>query len=101
MDFLVLQLKSLLADGNSVDNLLYFIEQHFLLLYLAKNNKPIPASRRWLLGRFKEQASKLKNETLEFYLQESALATSHIRRGGIKPEMVLESLIANLINQKN
>lgn len=93
------QVRSLLADGKTPDAILYFIEQHFLLLYLARNSKPLPASRRWLAAKFKGQAARFSNEQLEWILQESAATTASLRRGGIKPELALEGLVVSLLDR--
>ena len=93
------QVRKLLAEGNSADTILYFIEQHFLFLYLTKNNKPLPPTRRWLARRLRGQTARFTNKQLESTLQACAETTASLRRGGLKPEVALEALVVELLGQ--
>jgi DNA polymerase-3 subunit delta len=91
------QVHWLIADGNRPSGILYFIGQHFLLLYLAGNGKPLPPSRRFLTGKFREQAARFENQQLESILREIADTDAGLRRKGLKPEMALEVLVVKLL----
>ncbi|UCC43142.1 MAG: DNA polymerase III subunit delta [Candidatus Zixiibacteriota bacterium] len=93
------QVRKLLAEGSTADAILYFVEQHFLFLYLTKNRKPLPPARRWLARKLRNQANRFTNERLESNLQICAETTASLRRGGLKPEAALEALVVGLLEQ--
>jgi len=93
------QVRALIADGNSATGILFFVGQHFLLLYLVKNGKPLPPNRRFLAGRFRQQAARYDNDRLERILMEIAEADASLRAGGLKPQAALEVLALKLLQE--
>ncbi len=91
------EIERLMAGGNSPTGILYFLGQHFITLYLFKNGRPLEANRRWLRGKFREQADRYKSEQLESIILEIARADSQMRRSSVKPELLLEQLIVKLM----
>ncbi len=92
------QVHKLLTIGSSADQIMYHIEAHFLHLFLAKNNKPLPARVRWITGKFSEQARKFSSDQLETALILAAETTASLRRSGIKPETAVELLVVRLLD---
>lgn len=95
----VKMLRSLLAEGNSPITLTMLLQQHFSSLYLAKNNKKPIGNRQFLVGRFKQQASKYTNERLEQIIIEIAEADAQLRRQAMDKEMTLEVLALKLTGE--
>jgi len=94
------QIKTLIADGNNPTGILFFLGLHFISLYKVKNNKPLESNRRWLTYRFRTQAEKYENERLEDILIEIARTDADLRRGKLKPVLVLEALALKLTGEK-
>lgn len=93
------QIEKLIADGNSPTGILYFLGLHFISLYKVKNNKQLEAHRRWLTYRFRSQAEKYENEQLEDILIEIARTDADLRKGKLKPALVLEALALKLTGE--
>lgn len=91
------QVQTLIADGSSPTGILFFVGQHFLSLYLVRNDKPLPPNVRFLAGKFRQQASRFDNRQLEYFLTEIAACDAMMRRQSMKPRMALEALVLKLM----
>ena len=94
-------IRRLLAEGNSATGLLFFLGQHFISLYLVKAGKPLEPHRRWLAGKFRQQAGKYQFDKLEYIIKEIAATDSALRREKVKPQILLEQLVLRLMDAQN
>ncbi len=94
-------IRRLLAEGNNATGLLFFLGQHFISLYLVKGGKPLEPYRRWLAGRFREQAGKYQIEQLELIITEIAATDSALRREKVKPQILLEQLVLRVMDAQS
>jgi DNA polymerase III delta subunit len=91
------QIRSLVAEGITCTAILSNISKHLIELYLVKNNKPLEATRRWLAFKYRPQASKFDNARLERMILASAEADVQMRKGKIRPELCLEMLAIEMM----
>lgn len=90
--------RQLVAEGQSATGILYFIGQHYLSLYLVKNGKPLEPHRQWLARKFRPQAEMYSDEQLEAAISDIARADSAIRWQEFTPQIAVERLIVQLVD---
>jgi len=93
----LLMVDRLLADGNSPTGMMFFLSQHFISLYLVKAGKPLEPYRRWLAGKFRNQAAIYNLKKLEKIIIDIAETDANVRKTGSIPAIELERLIQNLM----
>lgn len=82
--------------GEKLSSLLFWMGEHFIGLYLAKNRKPFGAGKRDFSWKFRDQINLFENSQLERIIKLIAEADSELR-SNIKPErLILEKLIYNI-----
>lgn len=85
-------IHSLLGEGVSSIALVTLLQQHFISIYLVKNNKNPVGNRSFLIPNFRRQASKFSNSQLEKYIIDIAKLDSDLRYNLMKPEQAMEIL---------
>ncbi len=94
-------LHHLLGQGNSPVLICSLLLTHFISLYLVKNDLPLPPQRRFLLYRYRQQASRYDSSQLEQIIRDLATTDSDLRgKTTIKPTLALEMLIVGLLGEK-
>lgn len=88
--------NQLLSSGDITGTVLWHLGNHFVLLYLLKEGKQLPANKRWLAWRLKDQANRYSSEQLRTAIIRVAEMTAAIRRDQLDPRMSLESLVLEL-----
>ena len=91
----------LLSDGNSPITITTLLQQHFICLYLVKNGKKPLDRRNWLVPKFREQAARYDNASLEKAVLQIAQTDADFRRSKMKPETALELLVLSLMANRN
>jgi DNA polymerase-3 subunit delta len=93
----------LLKRGETPSGIIFWLSEHFIDLYLVKNNKPLPPPKGKMMWKFSKQVNQFSNAQLEEIVNK--IAESDIAlRSSIKPEqVVIEKLIFDicLINSDN
>lgn len=92
-------MRSLLAHGTSPAAIATLLQQHFISLYLVKNNKPPLGKRGFLTQKFSAQARKYDNRRLEEIIIRIADAEAEIRQQRFTQEMALEILALSLTGE--
>lgn len=86
----------LVRAGESWPGLMYFMGEHFVDLYLIKNNKPLGSGRQFMAWKYREQINFFGNEQLEKIIELIARADRDLR-SNIKPERaIVEKLIIQI-----
>ena len=93
-------IDGLYSDGIGPTVLASLLQQHFISLYLVKNDKKPVGNRGFLIPNFKRQAQNYSNKQLEQIVIEIAELDSELRLGKIKPETAFEMLVLNLISKR-
>jgi len=91
------QVRKLIAEGTSLTGVLFHVGNHFVSLYLVKNGRPLPSNRRFLEWKYRRQAPQFNNRQLEQAIEWIAEADAALRRSPVKPELLLESLVLQLV----
>jgi DNA polymerase-3 subunit delta len=89
--------QRLLADGNSPTGLVFFLGQHFVTLYTVKQGKSPEAYQRWLLPKYRNQASRYTFRQLERILLAIARTDVSLRSETPNKSLVLERLMVGLM----
>ena len=85
--------KYFIRKGERLTGLMFWLGEHFIGLYLAKNGKKTPGSKRDMSWKYKGQLHLFENEQLERIIHLIADADYDLRRN-IRPEqLVIEKLI--------
>ena len=88
--------NSLIRAGETASGITFWLSEHFIDLYLVKNNKPLPAYKSKMAWKFNKQVNLFENEQLENIINKIAEADLTLR-SNIKPEMaILEKLILDI-----
>jgi len=86
----------LVRAGESWSGLMYFMGEHFVDLYLTKNNKPLGSGRRNMAWKYKNQVNLFENEQLERIISLIAGADRDLR-SNLRPERaIVEKLIIEI-----
>ncbi len=86
----------LVRAGESWSGLMYFMGEHFVDLYLTKNNKPTGPGRRNMAWKYKNQTHLFDNDQLEKIISLIARADRDLR-SNIRPERaIVEKLIIEI-----
>ena len=93
-------IDGLYSDGIRPTVLASLLQQHFISLYLVKNDKKPVGNRGFLIPNFRRQAQNYTNKQLEQIVVEIAELDSELRLGKIKPETAFEMLVLNLISKR-
>jgi DNA polymerase-3 subunit delta len=87
---------TLLSQGEKPTGLLFMLGEHFIDLYLVKNNKPLPSRKKGTEWKFRNQDKRFNNASLEKIITLVAAADFDLRNN-IKPEnLVIEKLALNI-----
>ena len=97
---LMKMLWSILSEGGSPVQLTSLMQQHFSTLYLVKHGKKPIGNRGFLLYKLKPQADKYTDLMLEQIIIDIAEADGQLRKSGMSPEMVLETLALSLVRAR-
>lgn len=93
-------LEQLIAEGSSPVTICTLLTNHFLRLYLVRNDKPLPRNFAWLASRLRPQANRYENTRLEQILRELARTEADLRGGNIPPRIELEMLVMSLVSDQ-
>ncbi len=86
----------LLRKGETPSGITFWLSEHFIDLYLVKNNKPLPVYKRKMSWKFNKQVNLFNNDQLESIIKQIA-ETDVALRSNIKPEQtIIEMLIFNI-----
>jgi DNA polymerase-3 subunit delta len=86
----------LIKKGEKPSGLMFWLEEHFLNLYLTKNGKPIGRGKKDMSWKYRPQIGLFENAQLERIIKFIAEANFDLRNN-IRPEkLVLEKLIFNI-----
>lgn len=89
-------LENMLNSGEKESGVFFWLSNHFQELYFVKNEKPLPPFRKWMTGKYRQQAARFDNAQVEDIILLLSEADRDLR-GNIKPEkLVLERLILNI-----
>lgn len=94
------QFRFLIADGTSPTGILFFLGQHYLALYAVKNGRALEPQMRWLTDRYRKQAEVYDNQQLESITIRLAETDAEMRRARVKPELLLEMLVLDLVRNR-
>jgi DNA polymerase III delta subunit len=94
------QFRYLIADGTTPTGLVYFLGQHYMTLYQVKNGRPLEPFRKWLTGKYREQADLYDNQQLEDIILQLSETDGKMRRFGVKPDILLEMMVLNLVGSR-
>ncbi|MCX6827248.1 MAG: DNA polymerase III subunit delta [candidate division Zixibacteria bacterium] len=88
----------LFQQGEKATSLLFYFGQHFIELYLLKNRKAIPWSKKDVGWKYRGQTDLYDNEQLEKIITLISKADNDLRNN-LKPEsLIIEKLIFNIYN---
>lgn len=93
----------LLRKGETPSGIIFWLSEHFIDLYLVKNNKPLPAYKKNMSWKFRKQVNLFENYQLESIIRQIA-ETDAILRGTIKSKVkqtIIEKLIINICLTEN
>jgi DNA polymerase III subunit delta len=86
----------LMKKGEKPSGLMFWLEEHFLNLYLSKNGKSIGKGKRDMSWKYRPQVGLFDNAQLEKIIKFIAEANFDLRNN-VRPEkLVLEKLIFNI-----
>ncbi|MFH2037139.1 MAG: DNA polymerase III subunit delta [Candidatus Zixiibacteriota bacterium] len=94
-------LQYLMNKGDRATNILFWISEHFLGLYLAQNKKQFGKDKRDNSWKFKGQLNRLENEHLEQIIHLIAEADRDLRSNLDNDGLILEKLIYQICSIKN
>ncbi|MFZ1683197.1 MAG: DNA polymerase III subunit delta [Candidatus Zixiibacteriota bacterium] len=94
------QFRFLIADGTTPTGLVYFLGQHYMTLYQIKNGRPLEPWRKWLTANYRKQADLYDNQQLEDIIVQLAETDGKMRRYGVKPDILLEMMVLNLVGSR-
>ena len=77
-------------------SILYFLGEHFALLYLLRNGKQIPGKKAWKAKNLRPQAEQFTSEQLESIILKIADMTARMRRQQIDARLAMETLVVDL-----
>jgi len=87
----------LMRKGERASSLLFWIGEHFIGVYLAKNGKPVRMGNRDMSWKYRKHVSLFTNSQLENIIELTAQADLDLR-SNIKPErVILEKLIIGIL----
>lgn len=87
----------LIAIQSSVSgSILYFLGEHFVLLYMLRNGKRLPGSRAWKAAQLRPQAEQFTSERLEEIILKIADTTARMRRQQMDNRLAMEALVVEL-----
>jgi DNA polymerase III subunit delta len=89
--------QRLLADGNSPTGMVFFLGQHFITLYTVKQGKASESVKKWLLPKYRNQASRYSYQRLERILLEIARTDVALRGDTPNKSLILEQLTVGLM----
>jgi DNA polymerase III delta subunit len=92
------QLNQLISLGKQSTTLLFYMAQHFLLLYLLRNKKSLPGNLKWLAWKYRSQANEFTNDQLEAILIEMARSDAEFRRSNLNSKLAMETMVIRLID---
>ena len=83
----------LMRKGETVSRLLFWLSEHFIDLYLVKNDKPLSPGKAGIAWKYKKQTALFTNGQLENIIRLISKADT-AARDNVKPErMIIEKLI--------
>lgn len=94
------QFRYLIADGTSATGIMFFLGQHYATLYAVKNGRKLEPYRNWLTPKYARQAEPYDNQELERILIRLAETDAQMRRARVKPEILLEMLVLDLVRSR-
>ncbi len=94
----LIEVRQLFADGNGATGIVFWVAKHFLALYLAKNNQPLPGNQQWLAGKYRQQAGKYSSAQLEQILLALAELDADLRRQPPSQELAVEQVILRIMS---
>ncbi|PKK84439.1 MAG: DNA polymerase III subunit delta [candidate division Zixibacteria bacterium HGW-Zixibacteria-1] len=90
----------LLGQGEKMSSLLFWMGEHFVGLYLARNKKSSGAGGRDMSWKYKGQLNHFESEQLEEIICEIAKADYELKTSQIKPErLIIEKLIYKICSE--
>jgi DNA polymerase-3 subunit delta len=93
-------INSLMLQGEKASGLLFWISEHFMNLYLAKNRRAASDRKQRGFWAVKDQINLFDNTRLEEIIELIALADFELRNN-IHPErFILERLVLNISNRR-
>ncbi len=93
--------NSLLRNGETPSGITFWLSEHFIDLYLVKNNKPLPVYKRNLSWKFNKQVNLFDNDELELIIKQIAETDVALRSNLKSDQTILEKLIFNICLTEN
>jgi len=91
----------LLNKGEKSSGLMFWIGEHFIGLYLAKNGKPVRQGNRDMSWKYKNQLHLFDNERLERIIELIAQADRDLRQNIGPDRNILEKLIIDICSSED
>ncbi|MCP4705077.1 MAG: hypothetical protein GY865_10740, partial [candidate division Zixibacteria bacterium] len=88
--------NSLLRKGETPAGLTFWLSEHFIDLYLVKNNKPLPIYKRKMSWKFNKQVNLFNNDQLESIIKQIAETDVALRSNLKSNQTIIEKLIFNI-----
>ena len=93
--------NSLLRKGETPAGITFWLSEHFIDLYLVRNNKPLPAYKRKMSWKFNKQVNLFDNDELELIIKQIAETDVALRSNLKSNQTIIEKLIFNICLTNN
>jgi len=90
-------LHTLQNQGESASNVLFWLSEHFLNLYLAKNRKPLPPRSRNMAWKYNQQVNLFSNEILEALILIIGEGNRRLRGDIANEWAIIEDIVIQLV----
>lgn len=88
--------NSLIRKGETPAGITFWLSEHFIDLYLVKNNKPLPGYKKNMSWKFNNQVNLFDNEQLESIIKQIAETDVALRSNLKSNQIIIEKLIFNI-----
>jgi DNA polymerase-3 subunit delta len=89
--------QQFLSEGSTATGVLFFLGSHFVSLYLVKHGHSLEPWRRFLTGKFREQAANYHGEQIGRIVTMIADTDARLRKGRVLPQIALDQLIVQIM----
>jgi len=88
--------NSLLRKGETPAGITFWLSEHFIDLYLVKNNKPLAGYKKKMSWKFNKQVNLFNNDQLESIIKQIAETDLALRSNLKSNQTIIEKLIFNI-----
>lgn len=88
--------NSLLRKGETPAGITFWLSEHFIDLYLVKNNKPLAGYKKKMNWKFNKQVNLFNNDQLESIIKQIAETDMALRSNLKSNQTIIEKLIFNI-----